>query len=95
MVPVTVPALLVTTGATVPGWALSSEAPTAAKVLTEAGEAMSCGAITQLAMSKGYWSPKGKTPHATLYSAILWEIQKKGDDGRFVKVERGRFALNK
>jgi hypothetical protein len=45
--------------------------------------------------AKKYWtSPGGKTPHATLYSAILREIQKKGDDARFRKAERGRFILN-
>jgi hypothetical protein len=37
-------------------------------------------------------SPGGKTPHATLYSAILREIQVKGDAARFVKAERGKFA---
>ena len=42
---------------------------------------------------KGYWtSPGGKTPHATLYSAILREIKGKGSDSRFVKSERGKFA---
>ena len=44
--------------------------------------------------AKGYWkSPGGKTPAATLYSAILRECQKKGKDARFKKVDRGRFAL--
>ncbi len=33
-----------------------------------------------------------KTPHATLYSAILRELAK-GDDSRFVKTERGRFTV--
>jgi hypothetical protein len=43
---------------------------------------------------KGYWtSPGGKTPHATLYSAILREIGTKGDEARFQKVERGGFAI--
>jgi len=42
--------------------------------------------------SKGYWtSPGGKTPHATLYSAILRELAK-GEASRFVKTERGRFV---
>jgi hypothetical protein len=41
---------------------------------------------------KGYWSsPGGKTPHATLYSAILREISAKGELSRFVKTDRGRF----
>ena len=42
---------------------------------------------------KGYWSsPGGKTPDATLCSAILREIKVKGDQSRFVKVGPGRFA---
>jgi hypothetical protein len=43
--------------------------------------------------AKGYWtSPGGKTPHATLYSAILRDLAK-GDDSKFVKAERGRFMV--
>ena len=39
---------------------------------------------------KDYWtSPGGKTPDATLYSAILREIDTKGAEARFVKTERG------
>jgi HB1, ASXL, restriction endonuclease HTH domain len=42
---------------------------------------------------QGLWtSPGGKTPHATLYSAILREIQTKGNASRFRKAERGKFA---
>ena len=45
--------------------------------------------------AKGYWtSPGGQTPAATLYSALIREIAKKGAEARFVKVERGQFALN-
>ena len=43
---------------------------------------------------KGYWtSPGGKTPSATLYSALLREIDTKGNASRFVKVGKGQFAL--
>ena len=43
----------------------------------------------------GLWtSPAGKTPHATLYSAILREIDTKGAAARFRKVERGKFEFN-
>jgi hypothetical protein len=46
--------------------------------------------------SKGYWtSPAGATPWATLYSALLREINTKGKDARFVKTERGKFAVKK
>ena len=41
---------------------------------------------------KLWFSPKGVTPHATLYSAILREINTKGKDARFKKTERGKFA---
>jgi hypothetical protein len=44
--------------------------------------------------AKGYWkSPGGLTPAATLSAAIGTEIRKKGNAARFVKTERGRFAL--
>lgn len=37
--------------------------------------------------------PCGKTPHATLYGAILREITTKGDESRFVKSERAKLAV--
>jgi hypothetical protein len=44
--------------------------------------------------AKGYWqSPKGRTPAGTLYSALLRELQTKGDQARFRKTGRGKFAL--
>ncbi|TWU03053.1 hypothetical protein CA54_61370 [Symmachiella macrocystis] len=47
------------------------------------------------AAAKGYWtSPSGKTSHATLYAAILREIQTKGKEDRFTKTDRGHFAIN-
>jgi len=42
----------------------------AAKVLEEAGEALSCKAIVECALEKGYWKTHGKTPAATIYAAI-------------------------
>jgi len=41
---------------------------------------------------QGLWtSPAGKTPHATLYAAILREIGAKGGKARFRKTDRGLF----
>ena len=66
----------------------------AVKVLGENGQAMNCKEMIAAMAAKGYWtSPGGKTPHATLYSAILREITTKGNDARFTKTERGKFAL--
>ncbi|HKQ48614.1 MAG TPA: winged helix-turn-helix domain-containing protein [Phycisphaerae bacterium] len=65
----------------------------AATVLAKASKPMrSVDLITAMA-EKGLWkSPGGKTPHATLYAAILREINAKGKEARFKKVERGQFA---
>lgn len=66
----------------------------AVKVLGETGQAMTCQEMIEAMAAKGLWtSPGGKTPHATLYAAILREIQKKGKESRFTKAERGKFAL--
>ena len=68
----------------------------AAKVLADAREPMNCKALIEAMAAKGLWtSPSGATPHATLYSALLREINAKGKDARFVKVERGQFAAKK
>jgi len=65
----------------------------AAKVLQERAEPMSAKEMIEAVEAKGYWkSPGGKTPHATLYSAIIREIKLKGTEARFRKTDRGRFA---
>jgi hypothetical protein len=67
----------------------------AAKVLEESGQPMTTKEMVEVAEAKGYWkSPGGKTPHATVYSAIIREIAKKGSESRFVKSDRGKFAAN-
>src|SRR6266849_4742755 len=68
----------------------------AARVLEEAGQPMTCAEMIEAMAAKGYWtSPKGATPAATLYSAVLREIAAKGKEARFVKTERGKFGLAK
>jgi hypothetical protein len=67
----------------------------AAKVLADTKTAMNAKEMIDAMTAKGLWtSPGGKTPHATLYSAILREINEKGSEARFKKTERGRFAAN-
>jgi hypothetical protein len=66
----------------------------AAQLLAEAAAPMNCVEMIEAMASKGLWqSPGGKTPHATLYSAIIREIGLKGEAARFVKAERGRFTI--
>jgi hypothetical protein len=67
----------------------------AAKVLQESGQPMTAKEMVEAAEAKGYWkSPGGKTPHATVYSAIIREIGKLQGESRFKKTERGLFAYN-
>ena len=66
----------------------------AAQVLAEANEPMNTKEMIEAMQQKGLWTSDAPTPHATLYSAILREMQKKGEDARFRKVERGRFERN-
>lgn len=68
----------------------------AAQVLAEAKTPLTTKEMVAAMAVQGYWkSPSGKTPHATLYSAILREILRKGKESRFAKSERGKFTLQK
>ncbi len=65
----------------------------AAAVLAKSGEPMRAQElITAMADQKLWTSPGGKTPHATLHAALMREINEKGGDARFKKVDRGQFA---
>ena len=66
----------------------------AAQVLGESKEPLNTKQMIEAMAAKKLWtSPGGKTPWATLYSAILREINLKGKDSRFAKAERGKFTL--
>jgi hypothetical protein len=68
----------------------------AAAVLADAKAPMQAKALVDAVVERGLWTPgAGKTPHATLYAAIVREIADKGKDARFRKVERGRFAASR
>ena len=76
-----------------PGQKRLSALDAAARVLAETGAPMGCKELIGAMAGKGYWmSPGGKTPDATLYSAIAREIAMKGDQARFTKAGRGRFG---
>jgi len=66
----------------------------AAQVLKDAKQPMRCKDIVQTMLDKSMWKTNGKTPHATIYAAILREIQTNGKDARFTKTDRGLFAFN-
>jgi hypothetical protein len=57
-------------------------------------EGLSAKAMVEQMVAQKLWSsPKGKTPEASLYAAIIREIGRKGKAARFRKVDRGRFVL--
>ena len=63
------------------------------EVLKANGEPMTCKAIVDEMLTKGLWSTNGRTPAATIYSAMLREIDSKPGTSRFTKTGRGLFAL--
>jgi len=68
----------------------------AAKVLAKAEKPMRANELIAAMAEQGLWkSPGGKTPHATLYAAMMRESRDKGTASRFSKVDRGLFAFNK
>lgn len=64
----------------------------AAEVLKKDGQAMRTSEMIVRMAEAGLWeSPAGKTPAATLYSAILREVNTKAEKSRFRKADRGKF----
>lgn len=73
----------------------TSAVDAAAQVLAKAGKPMRVKDLVAEMEAKKLWkSPGGKTPAATLYSAMIREITVKGKTARFVKKDRGLFAAN-
>jgi len=67
----------------------------AAEVLAKAEKPMRAQELIAAMAEQGLWkSPGGKTPHATLYAAMMREERDKGTASRFKKVDRGQFAFN-
>jgi hypothetical protein len=66
----------------------------AAAVLKAKGEPMRCKDLINEMFAKKLWHSDAPTPAATLYSAILREMGRKGAKARFKKTDRGHFALN-
>ena len=67
----------------------------ASTVLADVADPMSCGEMIDAILNRRLWTTQGKTPVATLSSAILRDIKKNGKQSRFVKAGRGRFQRSK
>jgi len=70
-----------------------SFAEAAYQILKQAGKPLSADEITTLALERGMVSTMGKTPSATMGARLYVDIKTRGDKSRFVKVNRGKFAL--
>ena len=66
----------------------------AVEILKKAKEPMTCKEITEQVMKSTDWTTNGKTPHATLYSAVIREIAEKKAESRFKKMDRGMFSYS-
>ncbi|MFO0836112.1 MAG: winged helix-turn-helix domain-containing protein [Phycisphaerales bacterium] len=65
----------------------------AAQVLARSEVPMRAKELIAAMEKSGLWhSPSGRTPHATLYAAMIREIAARGDKSRFKKLERGVFV---
>lgn len=68
-------------------------AEAAYQVLKQVGKPLSANEITSVALEQGMISTVGKTPSATMSSRLYVDVTRKGDDSKFVKVSRSKFAL--
>lgn len=64
-----------------------------ATVLRTSRSGMTTREIIEAVQEKGLWNPSGKTPWLTLHTAFSRDIQTNGSKSRFVKKDRGKFAL--
>lgn len=58
------------------------------------GHPMSAKDMAKCLLENGTWSPKGKTPDATLGARIYMDIKRNGNASRFIKAGKGMFALS-
>jgi hypothetical protein len=65
----------------------------AAAVLKAKGEPMNCKALVEAMAEQNLWKSDAPTPAATLSSAILREMTKKGGASRFRKTSPGHFTF--
>jgi restriction system protein len=64
------------------------------QVLREAKEPLHYREIARRMLEQGLWITTGKTPHDSVYSRILVDMQKHGSESRFCRPAPGMFGLN-
>jgi hypothetical protein len=64
------------------------------QILEENGTPMHSKDITKVAIAKGWLKTGGKTPEATMNAQLIVDINKNGEDSRFVKTSPSVFYIN-
>lgn len=64
------------------------------EILKHTNEALSSVELIDIALAKGLIETKGKTPEATMWSALYLEGQRKGNKSRFIQVGKDKWALS-
>jgi len=68
-------------------------AEAAYQVLKQVGKPLSANEITSVALKQGMISTVGKMPSATMSARLYVDIKRKGNGSKFIKVNKGKFAL--
>jgi len=64
------------------------------EILKNTNEALSSVELVDIALAKNLIETKGKTPEATMWSALYLEGQRKGNKSRFVQIGKDKWALS-
>ena len=68
-------------------------ADAAYQILKQVGKPLSGNDITSIAVKQKMISTVGKTPSATMRAILYVDVKRKGNKSKFVKANRGKFAL--
>lgn len=63
------------------------------QILKREGKPLSAEQITSIALAENLIYTRGQTPSLTMSAGIYVDIDRKGENSRFVKVDRGKFYL--
>ncbi len=64
------------------------------KILKDTNRALSAYELTKIALEKHLIETKGKTPEATMWSALYLEGQRKGNKSRFLRIGQDKWCLS-
>jgi len=73
---------------------MSSFKDVAIQILQEVGKPLHSNEITKIAISKGWLKTAGKTPEATMNAQLVVDINKNGEQSRFIKTGPSTFSIN-